>query len=335
VLVLAVVGIGLAVGVAMLLKRSDRITSDDASLDAEVVHIASTVGGRIVSIGVTENQAVKAGDELFRIDPEPLRLAVQQAEADLALARASMATERRGVGTQRSTATLAAEQVQRAQANLALAQRSVERLRPLAAKGYVPAQEFDAAQTAEQDAKTSLRQALEQQRGTAQAVGTVDAGVATVQAREAALAIARHALDNTTVRAPHAGRVAGLAVASGEIVLPSQSLFTLVRSDEWFAVANLPESDLARVAVGDCATVYSMIDRRQALRGKVQGIGAGVLDAERVQLPRSLPYVQKSMNWVRVAQRFPVRVQLEAPPEPLMRLGASAVVEIGHGPGCR
>ena len=78
-----------------------------------------------------------------------------------------------------------------------------------------------------------------------------------------------------------------------------------------------------------------MIDRRRPLRGTVQGIGAGVLDAERVQLPRNLPYVQKSMSWVHVAQRFPVRVQLHEPPDALVRLGASAVVEIRHGDACR
>ena len=106
----------------------------------------------------------------------------------------------------------------------------------------------------------------------------------------------------------------GLSVLTGETVAPSQSLFTLVASDEWFAVANFRETDLAQIAIavanfretdlaqiaiGDCATVYSMIDRGQAMRGKVVGIGAGVLDGDRVNLPHSLPLVQRSVNWVR------------------------------------
>ncbi len=102
-----------------------------------------------------------------------------------------------------------------------------------------------------------------------------------------------------------------------------------------FAVANFREIDLAAIAPGDCATVFSMIDRREPIKGIVQGIGYGVLDTERVNLPRSLPYVERSLNWVRVAQRFPVRVRLENPPEKLMRLGASAVVEVKHGHACR
>lgn len=330
-LVLVAVGTGAWV----LHLRGKNLKSDDATLDAEVVHVASTVGGRILRISVQDNSSVRAGDELFQLDPEPLELTLRQAEADLALARASLASQNRGVGSQQSAAVLAAEQTRRAQANLALAHSTVERLRPLAVKGYVPQQQLDQAVTAERDAETSLRQAREQERAAAQAIGTDDGGVAGVQAREAAVALARHALASATVRAPHDGRVAGLTVASGEIVAPNQSLFTLVLSHGWSATANLRESDLTRVAVGDCATVYSMIDRRRPIRGTVQGVGAGVLDAERVNLPRNLPFVQKSMNWVHVAQRFPVRVHLEDAPEPLLRLGASAVVELRHGDACR
>jgi multidrug efflux system membrane fusion protein len=234
-----------------------------------------------------------------------------------------------------STAVVAKEQTVRATTNMELAKRTVERLRPLAAKGYVPSQQLDNAQTAQRDAETSLQQAREQEAAAAHAVDTEDAALANVRARKAALAIARRGLENTTVRAFHAGRVVGLTVSTGEIVAPSQTLFTLVNTEEWFAVANFRETDLAAIAVGDCATVYSMIDRQRPVKGVVQGIGSGVLDTERVSLPRSLPYVERSVNWVRVAQRFPVRVRLENPPEPLMRLGASAVVQVKHGQACR
>ncbi len=205
----------------------------------------------------------------------------------------------------------------------------------MVADGYVPAQQLDQAQVAQRDASVSLRQANTQRSATAQAVGNEDDAIATVHAREAALAIAQRALDDTTVRAPHAGRVSGLTVLSGEVVLPNQSLFLLVHTGEWFAVANFRETSLAGIRIGDCATVYSMIDRSHALRGKVEGIGIGVADTDRVNLPRSLPYVQPSVNWVRVAKRFPVRIRLEEPPETLARVGASATVEIRHGAACR
>ena len=100
-------------------------------------------------------------------------------------------------------------------------------------------------------------------------------------------------------------------------------------------MANFRETELKAIAVGDCATAYSMIDRSRAIKGAVQGIGSGVLDSDRVNLPRSVPYVERSLNWVLVSQRFPVRIRLENPPQELMRLGATAVVEVKHGAACR
>jgi multidrug efflux system membrane fusion protein len=332
---LAIIAAALVFGLYVLHRRSVLPTTDDATIDADVVHVAAAVGGRIVDIPVTENARVVRGELLFQIDPVPYRLALAQAQAELSLAEAALDTQRRVLSTQRSTATVAGDQVRRAETNLELARRTVERLRPLAAKGYIPDQQLDQALTAERDAATSLIQAREQGVAAVRAVDTEAAGEATVQARRAALAIAKRALDDTTVQATHPGRVVGLTVATGEMIAPSQTLFTLVKADEWFAIANFREVSLHAIAVGDCATVFSMIDRRRPMRGVVQGIGAGVLDTERVNLPRSLPYVERSLSWVRVAQRFPVRIRLEQPPPDLVRIGASAVVEVKHGAACK
>jgi multidrug efflux system membrane fusion protein len=331
---LAIIAIGVAAGIYAEHRSAIRPSTDDATIDADVVHVASAVGGRIIELPVTENAKVSRGDLLFRIDPEPYRLAVKQAEAELGAAAGALDTRRRTIATDKSNATIASGQIKRAQTNLELATRTVERLRPLVAKAYVPAQQFDQAQTLQRDAATSLQQAREQQGAAVEAVGTEEAAVADVQARQAALAIAKRALDDTVVRAWHDGRIAGLTVLSGEMVVPSQTLFTLISTEESYAVANFRETDLHAIAAGDCATVFSMIDRSQPIKGVVEGIGWGVLDQERINLPRSVPYVERSMNWVRVAQRFPVRVRLEKPPEHLMRLGASAVVEVKHGDSC-
>ena len=332
---LAIILGAVALGFYVFRQVEQRPSSDDATIDADVVHVAAAVGGRITAIRVAENDRVARDALLFQIDPVPYRLAVDQAEANLALAQARLETQRRVVATQASVAAVAAEQVRRAEANLELADRTVERLRPLAAKGYVPQLQFDQAQTAQRDAATSLVQALEQKSAAIQAVDTEAGAEAAVQAQRAALAIARRALDDTTVRASQSGYVAGLSVLPGEMIAPSQTLFTLVADTTWSAVANFREMDLRRISVGDCATVYSMIDRTRPLKGTVQGLGAGVLNTDRLNLPRSLPYVERSVNWVRVAQRFPVRVRLDDPPPELVRSGASAIVEIGHGVACR
>ncbi len=317
-----------------LVRAEERPTSEDAALDAEVVHMAPLVGGRIVELAVAENARVTKGELLFRLDPVPYQLAVQTAEAELDIARAALATQQRIITTQRSAATIAAEQTRRAQTNLDLASRTSGRLRPLGSQGYVAQQQVDQAETAQRDAETSLRQARVQESAAQQAVDTADGAAALVRAREVALAQARRALGNAEVRAPLTGRVVGLKIAEGEVVVPSQSIFTLINTEAWYAVANFREGELAEIPLGACATVFSMIDRSRPIRGTVQGIGWGVLDADSITLPRNLPYVSRTLDWVRIAQRFPVRVKLEEPPEALARMGASATVQIRHGTAC-
>ncbi len=332
---LAVVVVAIALSVYAAHVKSAHPSSDDASIDADVVHVAAAVGGRILEIGVTENARVAKGALLFQIDPVPYRLAVAQAQADLALAEAQLETQRRYVSTQRSNATIAGDQTKSAQENYELATRTADRLRPLTAKGYVPNQQLDQAEVMANDAATKLRQAQQQKTAAVQAIDTVKAGEAAVAARQAAVALAERNLEDTTVVAPHAGLVVGLTVSTGEVVAPAQSLFTLINTEEWLAVANFRETDLESIRAGECATVYSMIDRRLPIKGTVEGIGWGVLDQDRINLPRSVPYVERSLNWVRVAQRFPVRIKLESPPPQVVRLGASAVVEVMHGNQCR
>ena len=307
----AIIGAAAVLSFYALRETEAHPTSSDSSIDADVVHVGALVGGRIIELPVAENMRVAEGSLLFQIDPLPYRLAAEQGVAELGIAK--------------SNAAIAADQTKSAQEDHDLASRTLERLRPLAANGYVPQQQLDQAQVASKDTATKLIQAQDAQA----------AAEATVRARTAALGIAQRQLDDTTVRATHNGLVVGLAISTGEIVAPSQALFTLINTDEWFAVANFRETDLNSISVGDCATVFSMLDRKVPIKGVVQGIGWGVVDQDRVNVPRSVPYVERSLNWVRVAQRFPVRVRLERPPQDLMRLGASAVVEIKHGGACR
>jgi multidrug efflux system membrane fusion protein len=204
----------------------------------------------------------------------------------------------------------------------------------LAPKGYVTAQQVDDARTARDDAQTSLDQALRQADAADALVTTLEASDALVAARRAALAIAERDLAATYVRAPHDGLVVGLTVSTGEIVAPGQSLFTLIDTEHWYASATFPETELSRIAIGDCATVYVLADRSRPVLGTVESIGWGVISEDLVNLPRGVPYVPKSLKWVRIIQRFPVRIRLENPPANLMRVGASAVVVVRHGEGC-
>ncbi|EKT1238135.1 multidrug transporter subunit MdtN [Escherichia coli] len=308
--------------------------SEDTVIGANVVNVSSSVPGRIVSINVTENGSVRRGEVMFTIDPYLYQLRVEQAQAELKIAEAAMDTQLRTVVAEQSNAAITNEQIKRARANLKLATQTLTRLQPLLGKGYVTAQQVDDAATAKHDAEISLNQALKQSVAADALISSTTASEALVTARRAALAIAQRELENTQVRAPSNGLVVGLGVSPGEFVVPDQAIFTLINSDYWYASAFFRETELKNIKPGDCATVYVMTNRERALKGRVEGIGWGVTTEDQLSLPRGLPYVAKSLNWVRVAQRFPVRIQLIAPPAELMRVGASAIAEVNHSDGC-
>lgn len=334
-----IVGAVLVVGAAILAwnhLHTARLNplSQEAVLTADVVHIAATVSGRIVEMPIRDNAAVKKGDVLFRIDPAPYQLAVDQAAGDLAIAEAALADRRREIEAEKRNAEIATGQVDRAEENLAYATATLDRLLPLRPKGYVSAQEVDTAATAKRDAEISLREAQRQAEAADALVGNPAAAQALVQAREAALSIAEHELDATVVRAPHDGRVVGLEVGTGEFVLPGETVFTLIDTSRWYASANFVETELGRISVGSCATVYALSDRRTAIRGRVESTGWGVTSEQMINLPSGLPLVPRSLDWVRVAQRFPVRILLEDPPADLMRMGGSATATVHDGTDC-
>ncbi|MBN9022695.1 MAG: multidrug transporter subunit MdtN [Rhizobiales bacterium] len=335
-IVVSLVAVGGAafLGWRFLARADSNPLSQDAVLTAAIVNISSAVPGRIAEIGVRENQSVRKGEVLFALDPTTYRLAVDQAAADLKVAEASYADARRAVSAETSNAVIAEDQITRAQSNLDLATQTLSRLEALRPKGYVSAQQVDDAMTAKRDAEVSLSQALKQREAADALVSDAAAAAALVEARKAALAIAEQGLIDTVVRAPFDGKVAGLQVTTGEYVLPGQAVFTLIDTSAWFASATFLETELPSIEAGDCATVYALADRTRAISGRVEGSGWGVLSEDLIDVPRSLPLVPKNLDWVRIAQRFPVRIHLLEPPEALMRIGASATAIVHHGPDC-
>lgn len=334
VILIIVVSIAAVMAWLYLRKAHDNPLSNDAVIGARIVNIAATVPGRILSIDVAENQAVKQGDLLFTIDPEPLRLLVDQTTADLEIAEAALETQRRATKAEAQNALIADQQVTRARTNLDLAEVTLKRLTALSPKGYVTRQQVDDATTLRNDAQISLTQAVKQAEAANTLVGSLDSAEALVRARRAAQALAQHNLDNAVIRAPHAGRVVGITNGTGQIIAPGQSVFTLIDTDSWYATATFPETELRGIKVGACAHVRILADSAVVITGRVEGIGWGVTSEELINIPRNLPYVPKNLNWVRIAQRFPVRVKLIDPPADLTRAGASAVVTVHDGSRC-
>jgi multidrug efflux system membrane fusion protein len=161
----------------------------------------------------------------------------------------------------------------------------------------------------------------------------VDEAVASQKSAESALTTAQYDLDGCKVVAPFDGFITNLNVSNGAYAHVAGPVLTMVDARNWYVIANYRESLLRHIEPGMTADVYLMSKPDVKYHGVVEGIGRGVIPEEEPQLS-GLPNVPRELNWVRLAQRFPVRIRLDvAPNDPAVRVGVSAIVTItGHGP---
>lgn len=328
--------IGLSIGLTWFYfaRIESRPLSEDAVLTARMARMAIGVPGRVDVLAVRENDTVSKGDLLFAIDPTIYELQLAQAQAQLLVAEAALGTRERSLGAEKSNVTMAADQIQRARINLEQTTKTLQRLQGLHPKGYVTTQQLEDAQTLQRNAATSLKEAMTQSEIAKTTVGDTDAALALIEQSRAGVAMAEHQLKQTKVYAPNDGRIVGVAIAEGDYIIPAQSAFTLIDTTQWYVSAGFLETKLSSVTPGTCAEVYVAADSKRQLKGVVESIGWGVMSQDEILIPRSLPYVPKTLNWVRVGQRFPVRVLITDPPPELMRAGASATVIVHADEKC-
>lgn len=322
VLALMLAAIGLAIYVVHSIDHSPR--TDDAYVYADTINVAPEVNGRIVEMPVTDNQRVKKGQLLFRIDPQPFEETLVKAEASLKALDSEIKLTQRSVEAQKFAAAAARANVEHAQAASEQAGDSLARLEPLLSKGFVSAERIDQARTAKRGAQSQLSAALLDARRAEAAVSGVDALVAKREVAKAEIALARLNLSYTEVRAPGDGIVLNLKTAAGQFVGAGHPVFTLASSDHWYVVANFRETDLASIKSGRHAQVTLLGDAHKHYSGTVESIGYGVFPDDGGTEVAGLPRVPRSINWVRVAQRFPVRILVDNP-DAAFRIGASAV----------
>ncbi len=315
---------------ARVLDRIDRRPrTHDAFLYADSAGLAPDVSGRIVTIYVHDNQRVVQGEKLVEIDPEPFELRLRQARAQVAALEAQIELTTRQVAAQSSGADAAATQVERGRSQLALARITVGRLTPLLGKGYVTAQQVDEARTNEKTAQASLTAAIQQAQQAHEAIGDTESLVAQLAGAQASVALAERDLRNATLSAALDGLVVGLDIAAGAYASAGHPLFTLIKTHDWYAVGDFRETELPQIAIGDPATVWLLSDNSRPISGHVESLGWGVKPEDGGG--PSLPAVGRTLNWVIVAQRFPVRVRLDDPPEAVMRIGATVSILVRHG----
>ena len=306
-----------------------RPRTHDARIFAYSAAMASEINGRIVKVLISNDQPVQAGAPLIVIDPEPYEMQLREARAQVAALKAQIDLTGRQVTSQGSGVQAAENNVARAREQLRLTEETRKRLEPLLGPGYVTQQQLDEARTNEATALASLQALTHSATQARQAVGDTYSLQAQLEGAEAAEALAARNLSLTTLRAPFAGIVVGLQIAAGTFALSGRPLFSLIKSDAWYVIADFRETELPHIAVGDPATVWTMAESNRAFTGRVESLGAGVQASD--QDGPDLPKVGRDLNWVVVAQRFPVWVRLDHPPPEAMHVGMTASVKVHHG----
>jgi membrane fusion protein, multidrug efflux system len=319
----------LCVFVVVSIDRRPR--THDARVFAFDAAMASEISGRITQILVKNDEDVAKGAPLLMLDPAPYQLQLRQARAQVAAIKAQIALTGRQVRSQGSGVQAAESQVQRAREQLAFAHGTRQRLEPLVAPGFVTHQQLDEAMTNETAAQSSLDALTRTATQARQAVGDTASLEAQLEGALAAEANAERNLDLTILRSPFSGKVVGLQIAEGAFALAGHPLFTLIKSDTWYAVADFRETELPRIKVGDRATVWTMSESGTAFGGQVESLGAGVQSSD--QGGPGLPVVGRDLNWVVVAQRFPVWIRLDDPPAFARHVGMTASVKVHQDNG--
>ncbi|EEA02308.1 secretion protein HlyD family protein [Burkholderia sp. H160] len=323
----------MAIGLQIVvLWRLDRAPStDDAYVYADTVNVVPEISGRIIELPVRDNQAVRQGDLLLRIDPRPYQAALDQARARLDTLDHQIVLTQRSVNAQQYNADSMQAAVERARAVANQAADTLRRTEPLLAQGYVSAEEVDRARTAQRSAQAELIAAMHEAQQASAAVSGVDALVAQRAEVNAQIAIAELNLEFTEVRAPFDGRAVSLRTTVGQFASALKPVFTLIDTRHWYVVANFRETELKGVHACTPSTVYLMSDTARRFTGVVDSVGYGVLPDDGGVVEQGLPSVQRTINWVHVSQRFPVKIAVLNPDPELFRVGTSAVATLKRG----
>ena len=295
--------------------------TDDAYVRANSVGIAPHVSGPITELPIVDNQYVKQGDLLFIVDPRPYQATLDSAVAKLQLTELNIRALEDAIRTAQS------DQV-RLEADAAYAKQYLGRIEPLLSKHFVTANDvfnarsrYSAAEAAVEAAHSDVGKAKNQ-------LGQYGDINALRKASEAAVYDAKLNVGYCYVRAPYNGWVTNLNIAEGQYANQGQYVVSLIDDRKWYVIANFREEFLSHIQPGMTAEVFILAYPRHRFRGRVQGLGWALYQQNGATV-EGLPQIDPTLNWVRLAQRFPVRIVLEdrAPKFPF-RMGNTAVVTI-------
>ncbi|MDE2411339.1 MAG: HlyD family secretion protein [Sphingomonadales bacterium] len=307
-------------GVVYWRSLQGQVSTDNAYVHLDKVSVSAEVGGKIAAVSVRENQHVKAGDLLFRIDPEQFQLQVAQADAAIAAAEASQIAAANSSALSGSDISASREQIAFARSNLA-------RQEALWHRGFTTKASYEAAQhqVALAQESLSLAEAKRDEAAAKLSAGSQVPGVypqiATAQAQRN---VAQLSLRRTEIRAPVSGVVSQAdRLQKGQDVVTGLPVLTLVADGSAYVEANFKETDLADMKPGQPASIRVDAYPGLVLRAHVSTIGAGTGSAFSV-----LPAQNATGNWVKVTQRVPVRLALDEPSARTLIAGLSVKVTV-------
>ncbi|WP_136163566.1 HlyD family secretion protein [Sphingomonas flavalba] len=314
----------LAGGAYLWLTSGRYVGTDNAYVQQDKVSVSADVAGRIVAVAVRENQTVKAGDLLFRIDPDPYRIALEQANAALATAQV-------GVTSLQSSYRATQGDIIGARDAIKFAQEDYDRQAALMKRGFTTLARMQQAEHALQQANVQLRNAVDS-AAEAQAKLATGSAVPGVNPQiAAAMAVrdkAKLDLERTEVRAPVPGQVSqSTRLQVGQMMISGLPAVSIVINGQSWVEANFKETELDNMRVGQPAVVKFDAFPGITLKGHVESIGAGTGSEFSV-----LPAQNANGNWVKVTQRIPVRIAIDGTPPRQLIAGQSAHVKVDTKP---
>lgn len=288
--------------------------SNDAYVSANIINMAALVAGPITKIYVYENQAVKKGQKLIEIDSTPYKYAMNKALADLNTAKINYKNKKLAI-------KIAQEKLKQYQTMVDLSRDHYARFSKLQQKGDIAEIQLINIEAKIKKQQAMVRAAIKELQKT-----KLNFDDNQVQAAKAVYNKARYLYTHTAVLAPSDGYITNFNLRHGQYIKVGQGLFALVESKHWWVVTRYRETAIRLIKPGDKAKIMLDMYPGKVFHGHVGSIGWGI---NRVQAgkvaPSTLAYLEATEYWIKIAQRFPVRIEFdEINPAYPLRIGASA-----------